>query len=1041
MVGDDILDYGKSSAAIKSKFIQTLREKFEERADGADVSNLNAGIIGVTLDFIANAIEDQYFNVNSRSKEIFPTAAKFDDSVYLHATVAHIHDFFAKPSKIEILFAIPVKDIKRKAIPYTEPGNLTRSYSMLTLSENTVIGLDRFRFKLDYPINIIVQPGLNETSKSISCSYDMTTKNPYSDIQAPLMIGKTQFLDGIEYFIFKTPVRQLIYEKRELTYVPNIATADIYTFSFEGQLAGFEVLYKRNNDQREWMKLNKLYLGTLMSSGNPFCYYRLMDDNTFTISFSNDPRHWSPEFNSRLRIDIFTTEGKAGNFTFTGDQILKELSQDSENKFENAFSGIIPYVEILNKTASDGKDKPTLDELRLAIVDYKSSRHLIVSDEDLRQYLESYGVQSVKQRDDIFNREFMAYTLLEDTENKFVIPSRTGDIYVNEKKETLEMEGVDARFLNPNNVYQFWLADDPKYFNFTRYIISPSDSDGKSIMSAMFPEKKRNTRGEDIPQVPDWTYIYDKYMQYDGILMMCPYFIKIFKDPYFVSLYDVQCDTILGTSFVFSNSDSPEKFAISKITITRESIMSNVYVIKTEVSLSDMLMQEFLLLGPYDLDRFKVRVKLELLDDKKRTYGYINAGESVQANSSGTKLIFTSYLETDNCLHNDDMFRIIGKKIFPTGDDQLKDIGTTVNPDRYFIPFRVYLRAHVAYSLYDYKSTKRGTKSWDYILRKDEIEDGFVVTDVFDIPEQFYFIRDVSNSFSTALEVIATPPVWPVYAENVPAYRKVPIYEYEEDGTIKMDPSDPTQPFIKPGNRLGDPVMDEHDQQVNEHLKGDLKILYDPTTNKPIYEVESENAFIIKRLPMISMMALLNPYYKDLIYNKLKSLTDVIHKTVLPQLVQNSSIHVGLYNTVGPSMMFIQGFGDVSNYTNLPKLNLSITLNCRLNDPEMSESLRNPISRSAMDYLTDSMKSGKFTMDGLLVYLKTQYPDINYIEFESLNGAETKVQTIKGADKTAYDSKAIPEYVTVNQKIDEGKFKADGTVEMKADININMLSD
>ncbi len=1007
-VGDSILDFGRSSASMKSKWIQIMRTLFQERTDGAEPSDLNAGIIGLAFDFMSNAIEDQWYNVNTRSKEIFPTVAKFDDSVYLHATTAHITDFFAKPAVIDVVLAIRTKDIISKSIE--RPG---LGYKMLTISSNTQLVLDKYYYKIDYPIDIVVKQGSNGKSL-ISCKYDMTVRNSYSDIESTYVIGKTQIIDNVEYYILKTTARQLALTSQEIIYTPNSVESDIFTFPYTSQLAGFEVYYRETNDV-PWEKIDLYYQGVLLDpAGKKFCYYRLLNDTTYDISFSVNPKHFQPAFNSRIRVDTYITEGAAGNFTFTDPEIQVIFNQNTDNIFENAFIGIQPIAQLLLERSRNGTDRPSLDLLRNMVVEYRSSRNTITSEPDLQRYLNSNGVKSVRQRDDILMREFMAYTVLEDIATSFIIPTRTGDLSIIEE-DTTDMPEIDARMISPDNVYQFWLANDATAYNHTRFVIAhDSESpDNNSPTTAL-----KNS---------DWVYLWDKLQQYDGMLTMCPYLIKIFKNPYFVALYDIQSDATLGAVFGYNNPNSPEKFAINKVTIVRESVRSDTYVIAIEIAISDIIMEEFL--SATTLADFRMKVKMELLDDVGRTYAFIEMNKAT-TNADGTKLIFSAELITDNCLHPDDMIRIVNQMIYPTADEVYA--GTDIVPQQYFIPFKSQLRIYIVYR----PDVPFASEFNNYMLTANDIARGFVVTDMYEIAEQFQFVRDVSNVFSTALEVIASQPVWPTYNQNIQATYDRPIYQYNADGTIELDGNN--DPIVI--HNIGELMYDADGSPIWAHRIGEPIMQYDPITNKPIYAVPSKITFMIKRLPFITLPSLLNDDYKRLIYTKLKSLTDTLQKQILPRLVENNSVTIGLYNTTGPSEQYIQGYGDAVNYSNLPRLNFSIILNCRLADEDMAESMRSTIIQETTTYVKNAMASGSFNVDGLLTHLRTTFTDIEYIEFVSLNGASSNVQTIKLSDKATSQIKMVPEQVSIDQKMDEALFKESGTVVLTPNIVVNILT-
>jgi len=75
----------------------------------------------------------------------------------------------------------------------------------------------------------------------------------------------------------------------------------------------------------------------------------------------------------------------------------------------------------------------------------------------------------------------------------------------------------------------------------------------------------------------------------------------------------------------------------------------------------------------------------------------------------------------------------------------------------------------------------------------------------------------------------------------------------------------------------------------------------------------------------------------------------------------------------------------------------------------------------------------------MLEYIKNLYNDIEYIEFDSINGESSEVQTVQNEDNDENGSE-IPEYITVAQTLDKDAFCADGTIILTPNIDVNVVS-
>ena len=1202
----DITKFGKSSANMKSQFIDELRKRFAlNRTDAAEPSDLNAGIIGMMMDMYSNAVEDGYFNTNTRSKEMFVSAAKFDDSLYLHASSCKISDFFATPSSVDILIAIPVKEIIGRAIERSGLG-----YKMLTLNGRTQFILDRYYYMLDYPVNIVVKT--NSTGKSvISCKYDLTNKNSFSNVNATYIPGVIQTLNGVEYYVFKVRAHQIALNSSEFTYTPSSKTSGILEYDFTSQLAGFDVWYKDASED-SWTKIDKVYYGVLSTSSEKFCYYRLRDGK-IEIEFSVDPNKWKPELNGRIKVDIYTCEGADGNFNYSSEEIIPYLQQDSSNVYEEAMSGLILACQLATTKSTGGEDMPDMEDIRNKVIDHKASRSTIISETDLERIVGNLGMSISKQRDDIYMRRFATHALIQDDSTGFILPGRTGDLYIPES-ETENQTEVNSRLVNPNNVYQFWLADDENSDNITRFIakqpeeiktsvtiktdrfkmsvinshnvelannstekcrmitfnsqvINFENSDdfivfsGKEAIQAHFNNGtfvgqivyvrsrtqsvqleyndsesvliiptheykmvwslagwqvedlgvigKDPTEDGILPTVStvnmpkgvttnsefifknhcndyvkftyfdysgntpvskeyslkpnymlkftwdgvtwkltdlglegstltptvclankDWNNLYSFYTKYNGVLMMCPYMVKIFKNPYFVNLYDVYNNSAVRTVFSYNNNNSPEKFAIGGVNIIRSDIRDNKYTVYCDVSVSDSMYEQFLSL---DINEFPMKLKIEMFKDNE-SYAYfeLNSVETIEGVSN--KLRFSTILETDNVLHDDDMIRIINRKysgnaeatnIIPTNDDIYT--GSGVIPNTYFIPFKTKLKVHILYQPDPYFENEIS----DHILDDDERDVGFVITDQFDTEDLTYFVRDVSDVFGSSLEVVKVNGSLPKYPSDVPMKYTEIIYDKNDDGSINVDKNGD---FVILHD-IGDPVLTESGEQVFAHRAGDDLLQYD-ANDDVIYEIKPEITYIIKNIPLISMMTMLDDSTKKIAYDALQGITTTIKEKVLPRLVENNSIVADIYNTMGPSVGFVQG--SKNSFSQLDNLNVSVEINVKFNSSiSDTDSINESVKSSIEDYMRDIVKRGYFYSADLIQYIKDLYPDIDYVEFGNINGLDSSIQTIKSSEEVS--ATQTPEYITVAQTLDEEAFKLDGTVTLTPNIVVNTI--
>lgn len=819
-MANDIMEYTKSSSAMKAKWIDMLRARFdEERNDGAIPSDLNAGIIGYSFDIMANAIEDAAFEANTRSKEIFVTSAKFNDSVYQHAMSCKINDFFATPAYVDVLIGVRTRAIYNNAIDYI--SSTAEGYKKLTLSKNTKFRIGELYYTIDYPIDIIVKNNNIITSKY---NIDENDMNEFSDISSTYMIGKIQTIQGLEYYVFKTKARQLISTVTEYQYTPTTMESEIYSVSYEAQLAGFDVYYQETVDS-DWEKLTKVYSGNLsLDVSKKFCYYRLFNDNTFEVYFSSAPDTFSPAYNSKFRIVTYITEGAAGNVKISS--IIDEttgnesglnldivLDQDSSDPYQDALIGVVPVGEVISSESKYGKDMPTIEDIRIKTIDVKSSRNTIISDQDLLRILSEYGVNVIKHRDDFFARKFLTYALIQDNDINFIMQSRTGNLYIEENSSRVANDVDDTNktmkplfsqvstksyMVNPFSIF--------KIYKDKRAISSTNINAFEYDSIASYANYKDTERDLIISQ--------RKKSKENGTgeLMVCPYLIKIFRDPYFVALYDVHCNDGVTTNLLYNHLGCPEKFSITNIRVIRENITDYNYTIRCTLNCSAEIAKAAYENAINSPNACPVSVKVEFLDDDDVTYAYAEMTDYYVLNENAESIEFSLTMPTVNKISSDG-YIYINNVLVPTNDDLYK---SGIPIQEYPLPNESKLRFYVVYSppLYALSSNTSENENGDIeitdnfklknedqyenslilspveknqniLYRANEDTDAYVITDVYETPNKVLFLNNVSDVFGPSLGISRTAGELNKYQERVYATYKDPIYEYDNNGNMK----------------------------------------------------------------------------------------------------------------------------------------------------------------------------------------------------------------------------------------------------------------
>ena len=185
-------------------------------------------------------------------------------------------------------------------------------------------------------------------------------------------------------------------------------------------------------------------------------------------------------------------------------------------------------------------------------------------------------------------------------------------------------------------------------------------------------------------------------------------------------------------------------------------------------------------------------------------------------------------------------------------------------------------------------------------------------------------------------------------------------------------------------------------------------------------DLDSEDgySFLIKQLPVVAYDFMQNSNHAKDIFTKVKAQHEYIQDMIL-QITENFTICIKFYNTYGKSKLFYLP----DNKTLINHVNSSIELRIAFNEGIAPDDYMTQIKAYIKSYVEKI--NDPYTESGLneihvsiLVHeLHTQFDSqIKYIEFVSINGYDTSVQTIQTLRKIDENSDptTVPEYLTMS---------------------------
>lgn len=387
-------------------------------------SNYRVGVYGYVNEVVATGTSMVASSLSELFTEIFPNTARMPESIMKYASLANVEGIYAKPSIMDIILVIDEDYIINRSRNYTDS-----SQDKFIIPKEVIINIEGNKFTL--PDDIVISYKKDNTGTYIYSAYYnrynsnasiVGTDNPYIKIM--------RVTENNKNVIYVYPSILQVERKLSSRYITSTNMLDniSHIISFTGQLYDFNVYYKKSpNSEREL--INKYIEGSNNIISNvKSCYYRLISLNEIEIQFESRSGFFKPEFNSEIIVEVFTTEGASGNFTYKGTDIKVKFPDE-------LMDSSIPMTVMVLSDSTNGSDKLSLEELRTRVCDAFSKRDCIVIDSDLYKHYNSHNIAGtdksklrfVKYRDDIFKRLYIAYILLKDDEGK-IIPTNSIDV-------------------------------------------------------------------------------------------------------------------------------------------------------------------------------------------------------------------------------------------------------------------------------------------------------------------------------------------------------------------------------------------------------------------------------------------------------------------------------------------------------------------------------------------------------------------------------------------------------------------------------------
>lgn len=542
MAEDSTINIQSTSYNIEDKWLEVAKKYYNiDDNDENGINLLKSGLFGYNNEIMSNEIKNNVFHRNFLYNEHFLNTANIPESIYNFAKIQNYEISNAIPAHLRINFAVSKTDIENssdfKKINDTSLYADSDSVFEFIIDNNYVFNVGDFKFLLPYPVQLLFKKNNIDNDFAVTARYLYNDNNfSFFNKENPYIKLWEESHETEKFLFLALDIFQMDSKENAIEVTSEDISENLfYDFSYTNQLVYFNVYYDYNG---ETFLLNKYFNNTFTPSNDEkFCYYSYINDNEIEISFSALPNNFRPRTNSVLRIEIFTSEGSSGNFTFNGKITTNYIEDGSMSK--------IPVYITPIEDSSGGTDKPTYIDIKNELINNSLVRNNLIMESDLDTYFNQISdnnkifnskITFIKKRNDLIKRLYSAFILLRDNQNK-ILPTNT----ISSLKLS-ETELITNNYTLPENTTIVYDIQNNSYF---------------IVYHELELDDYKDT---------------SKYLLYS-----IPYLIKINKSPILSAIYyKTYIDNDLTLNFNYINSNIPYKFLFTNTTVKRNNLNKNV---------------------------------------------------------------------------------------------------------------------------------------------------------------------------------------------------------------------------------------------------------------------------------------------------------------------------------------------------------------------------------------------------------------------------------------------------------------------------------
>ena len=886
-------------------------------------------------------------------------------------------------------------------------------------------------------------------------------------INSPNISSRKMRYENETYIAFFLKMYQMT-RKEETFYVSNNMTADV-SFQFDDSLIGFE-LFRKKVGTNNWILMGP---GTpegndiTRENGYNYSYDYKRSSQNLNLIFSKLGDKTSLNVGDNLKCVIYSTLGTEGNIDFPYminnlNNMVITYNQDMSIANQSKMVDIVCLAFARDSKSTGGKDQLDIETIRQNLITKKYSRQILITNNEIINKCREYGLDAYKARGDIISIYYRAVDKLEYKD--MILSTGTNDFEFDIADMKPLLEGYNIYLIRPTDVFEYY--QDTKKFkyrplvnnkdpsknldSYLQYVEKYNESSNiNNILQACFPFfiQYRNTSN---PLVT----VYDMNVDTSEFLEFTSYDESVTLDKCDISFINIYRNPYKGFENGSFDQESADTYYVSFVVYTGENTLNKIYQQCHDPDGNNYVNSK--ILEEYNKQYLKINVKMigvasentyqidptsvmitnidTMLNDKYIKYqltfttsNYVNDNKQIflkgVKNASSISNDYSSLIPVDTTVKfiiegsfTNSEINPYNKNSIVYQSDSVKlvdfidsafglefDIKTkTLEYYKYEsdIPYRYTSIVYKKNPNYDSSITdKENPNYYQYLCKTDEngiplfniieIDGNTTSVPIFDIAHNVGDIKYYYTNLETGVEY-DEDDLTDEQKLNTDLF-KASVKYIHKAGDVKWYKKDPV---------TGADILVENATDEYAAAKTDLYMLQKPT----------EYVGVIRNVPWTDRL-----YFSgETMYTTIRSMyTDIIDRinTIKDTLFDGGEIYAGLKRTSGQSNKYRAYILSSGANQFIKNIALRISYRVKFKNNDTIDYKKQNIVDYTVKYI-NNIGDDCFSIDGLFEYIKTQVPDIEYINITKINDYENgSVQTILN------DPTVTNEILTVSQKV------------------------